>query len=229
MPRTDRESDRLNFRDNLQLAISQQASRSANTLERHIEGIVHWGLNLIDRQQKVNEAMRNRVIVLRNRRQNLSGHNVNLALFYYQFGRDHNLPNLIWNHKTREELRVSLENELRQFQADKDLSVGGTLVAWNYEEFEVQYPCLADEIKIGDYYIRLILEQNDWPENLVTDPVELFNALYRRVLCRNRINDDQMTVTSLQALAKVYRRYYQRIGAFGDMAYILQLLDRVSC
>lgn len=57
--------------------------------------------------------------------------------------------------------------------------------------------------------------------------VELFNALYRRVLCRNRMNDDQLTVTSLQALAKVYKRYHEEIGCFSDMAYILQLLDRV--
>lgn len=57
--------------------------------------------------------------------------------------------------------------------------------------------------------------------------IELFNALYRRVLCRNRINDDQLTVTSLQALAKVFKRYYAEIGCFADMAYILQLLDRV--
>lgn len=58
--------------------------------------------------------------------------------------------------------------------------------------------------------------------------VELFNALYRRVLCRQRVNEDQLTVTSLQALAKVYRRYHAEIGQFSDMSYILQLLDRVS-
>lgn len=58
--------------------------------------------------------------------------------------------------------------------------------------------------------------------------VELFNALYRRVLCRQRVNDDQLTVTSLQALAKVYKRYHAEIGQFSDMSYILQLLDRVS-
>lgn len=58
--------------------------------------------------------------------------------------------------------------------------------------------------------------------------IELFNALYRRVLCRNRVNDDQMTVTSLQALAKVYKRYHVEIGCFSDTAYILQLLDRVT-
>lgn len=57
---------------------------------------------------------------------------------------------------------------------------------------------------------------------------ELFNALYRRVLCRQRINEDQQTVASLQALAKVYRRYHDEIGQFSDMSYILQLLDRVS-
>lgn len=57
--------------------------------------------------------------------------------------------------------------------------------------------------------------------------IELFNALYRRVLCRQRINDDQLTVTSLQALAKVYNRYHEEIGPFSDMNYILQLLDRV--
>lgn len=128
--------------------------------------------------------------------------------------------------QTREELRVCLENELRQFSSDKDLS-GNILLAWNYEEFEVNYQCLADEIKIGDYYIRLILEKDDWPQNLVRDPVELFNALYRRVLCRQRVNDDTLTVTSLQALAKVYKRYHVEIGPFSDMTYILQLLDRV--
>lgn len=58
--------------------------------------------------------------------------------------------------------------------------------------------------------------------------IELFNALYRRVLCRQRVNDDQLTVTSLQALAKVYKRYHAEIGQFSDMSYILQLLDRVS-
>ncbi|KAI9580597.1 hypothetical protein GQX74_011267 [Glossina fuscipes] len=134
--------------------------------------------------------------------------------------------NVIEKHlQTREELRISLENELRQFLNDRDLA-GNMVVAWNYQEFQVTYQSLADEIQIGDYYIRLILEKDNWPQNLIKDPVELFNALYRRVLCRQRINDDQLTVTSLQALAKVYRRYHKEIGQFSDMSYILQLCDR---
>ncbi|XP_055606556.1 dnaJ homolog subfamily C member 13 isoform X2 [Uranotaenia lowii] len=229
VPKDDIEDDKLNFRDNLKLAVqhSGRTKRLNYLIEKHLEGIKHWGLNLIDRQEKIQQSQKNRPIVLRNRRQKKKTNDdvVNLPLFFYQFNKNHAMPNLIWNHKTREELRVALENEIRQFNADKDLA-GNILVAWNYDEFEVHYQCLADEIKIGDYYIRLLLERDDWPQNLVKNPTELFNALYRRVLCRNRLNDDQLTVTSLQALAKVYRRYYEDIGYFSDMTYILQMLDR---
>lgn len=192
VPKSDVEDDKLNFRDNLKLAIQHSNETKPNILEKHLEvhrkriscskisimyssknlqGIKHWGLNLLDRQEKVNRALKNRPIVLRNRRQKKKQTDklCNLPLFFYQFQKDQNMPNLIWNHKTREELRSSLENELRQFSSDKELS-GNTLVAWNYEEFEVQYNCLADEIKIGDYYIMLILEKDDWPQNLVKDP-----------------------------------------------------------
>jgi hypothetical protein len=55
--------------------------------------------------------------------------------------------------------------------------------------------------------------------------VELLNALYRKVLCRNRVKDDQLTVTSLQALAKVYKE----IGKFGDLPYTMHLIERVIC
>uniref|UniRef100_A0A182Y246 J domain-containing protein n=1 Tax=Anopheles stephensi TaxID=30069 RepID=A0A182Y246_ANOST len=234
VPKEDVEEDKLNFRDNLKLAVQHAGANNGSKqrlnylIEKHLEGIKHWGMNLLDvRQEKLQQAQKNRPIVLRNRRQKkkVGEQVVNLPLFFYQFGRTHAMPNLIWNHKTREELRSALENELRQFTADKDLA-GGMLVAWNYDEFEVQYQCLADEIKIGDYYIRLLLERDDWPQNLVKNPIELFNALYRRVLCRNRLNDDHLTVTSLQALAKVYKRYYEEIGYFSDMPYILQMLDR---
>lgn len=233
VPREGTEEDKLNFRDNLKLAI-QHSDKSTSRrniiekhLEKHLEGVKHWGLNLMDRQEKMSQAMKIRPVVLRNRRtkQKTTESAMNLPLFFYQFQNNHELPNLIWNHKTREELRVALENELRLFTNDKDLA-GNLIVAWNYEEFEVQYQSLANEIKIGDYYIRLILERDDWPQNLVTNPIDLFNSLYRRVLCRNRLNDDQLTITSLQALAKVYKRYHVEIGYFSDMTYILQMLDR---
>lgn len=32
-------------------------------------------------------------------------------------------------------------------------------VAWNHEEFEATYECLKDEPKVGDYYIRFLLDK----------------------------------------------------------------------
>lgn len=32
-------------------------------------------------------------------------------------------------------------------------------IAWNHVEFEVKYESLADELKIGGNYVRLLLEQ----------------------------------------------------------------------
>lgn len=75
-----------------------------------------------------------------------------------RFTIDHATSSLIWNYKTREELREALENEIRSFTIDKDLS-GTTDISWNYVEFEVRYESLSEEIKIGDYYLRLLLDE----------------------------------------------------------------------
>ena len=50
--------------------------------------------------------------------------------------------------QTREELRSALEEEIRAFNVDRDLS-SSCIICWNHQEFEVQYASLADEIKIG--------------------------------------------------------------------------------
>lgn len=100
VPSTDVEEDKLNFRDNLNLAIQHSNKSKRSVIEKHLEGIKHWGLNLIDRQEKINQALQNRPIVLRNRRQRKKlNDKINLPFFFYQFLRDHSIPNLIWNHK----------------------------------------------------------------------------------------------------------------------------------
>jgi len=82
-------------------------------------------------------------------------------MFYYQLSQDHNRTDLIWNHRTREELREGLESEMRAFNIDKELGVTQALeVSWNYLEFEIKYESLAEELKIGDNYVRLLLEQS---------------------------------------------------------------------
>jgi DnaJ family protein C protein 13 len=73
---------------------------------------------------------------------------------------DHARATLIWNNKTRDELRETIENEIRNYNIDKDLG-HGHLISWNHNEFEVLYQCLNDEIKIGSVYLRLLLEQGE--------------------------------------------------------------------
>lgn len=111
---TDVEEDKLNFRDNLNLAMQHSNKARQNLIEKHLEGIKHWGLNLIDRQEKVNQSLQNRPIVLRNRRQRkkLNDRIINLPYFFYQFTRDHSIPNLIWNHKVGGDHKIQMESHL---------------------------------------------------------------------------------------------------------------------
>ena len=67
---------------------------------------------------------------------------------------------LLYVLQTREELRNALEDEIRAFNVDKDLS-SNCEISWNHQEFEVQYSSISEEIKIGDYYLRLLLEEED--------------------------------------------------------------------
>ena len=46
----------------------------------------------------------------------------------------------------------------------QDLGANFTM-SWNHQEFEVHYECLNEEIKIGDYYLRLLLEDEE--ENVI--------------------------------------------------------------
>lgn len=77
---------------------------------------------------------------------------------------------------------------MRAFSVDRELG-SGNVISWNHQEFEVcftvgyqsyiftktlykvtlclcsglqvRYECLSDEIKIGDYYLRLLLEEDE--------------------------------------------------------------------
>ncbi|KAK0045772.1 dnaJ subfamily C member 13-like isoform X1 [Biomphalaria pfeifferi] len=223
------ETDRLHIRDNVKLAQDHFNKNKRNQqlliLEKKIDNLLqHWRARIgLDNKQQQNE----KPIVLRKRRQRIKSE-ANWSLFYYQFNQDHAKPNLIWNYKTREELRESLENEIRAFNVDKEL--GATfIVGWNHTEFEVPYHCLADEIKIGDYYLRLLLEEDDDEASEETSAIkksyEFFNDLYHRFLLTPKVH---MKCMCLQAMAIVYGRCHEEIGAFNDTRYIVGMLDRCT-
>lgn len=66
-----------------------------------------------------------------------------------RFHMDHAHSNLIWNLKTREELRDALEGEMRSFSVDRELG-SASVISWNHQEFEVF---------VGFLYILVWLEQ----------------------------------------------------------------------
>ncbi|OVA01623.1 DnaJ domain [Macleaya cordata] len=122
--------------------------------------------------------------------------------FWRAFSLDHNRADLIWNERTRQELREALQAEVHKLDVEKerteDIGPGGTTIdvmtgqesvpqiSWNYTEFSVGYPSLSKEVCVGQYYLRLLLESGssgraqDFP---LRDPVAFFRALYHRFLC----------------------------------------------
>ena len=223
------EDDKLNVRDNLKLAqdIQNKNRRNPNLviIEKKIDDFLqHWRSRIGLQKQKQQNDMK--PVVLRKRRERIKSE-ANWSLFYYYFNKDHAKPNLIWNYKTREELRESLENEMRAFLVDKELGAK-CVIGWNHKEFEVPYICLSDEIKIGDYYLRLLLEEDDNESEEVSAikrSYEFFNDLYHRFLLTPKI---AMKCMCLQAMTIVYGRCHEEIGAFNDTKYMVGMLERCS-
>lgn len=197
-------------------------------VERQIEDVFnHWRKRIgITTAHEVTEDKA--PVVLRRRREVVKS-NLNWNMFFYQFTQNHAMPDLIWNHKTREELRESLEREIGQFNSDKELHAT-QLISWNFGEFEVTYTSLGEEIKIGNYYLRLLLSQ----ENSISDetnltnrlfiknPYDFFNNLYHRFLSNSKLS---MKSDCLQAMSIIYGEYVEEIGPFNDIKFVVQILE----
>ncbi|KAL4635478.1 hypothetical protein GN956_G14292 [Arapaima gigas] len=238
----EKDIDRMHIRDNVKIATDQfgrnkvpewqrLAGKAAKEVEKFAKEkadlvLMHWRDKMGIAQKEVRRPKRNpnqKPVVLRKRRQRIKIE-ANWELFYYRFQMDHARSNLIWNLKTREELRDALEAEMRAFSVDRELG-SANVISWNHQEFEVKYDCLSDEIKIGDYYLRLLLEEDENEESgAIKRSYEFFNELYHRFLLTPKVN---MKCLCLQALTIVYGKCFEEIGPFTDTKYIVGMLDRV--
>ncbi|KAI3814570.1 hypothetical protein L1987_14210 [Smallanthus sonchifolius] len=123
---------------------------------------------------------------------------LNWPEFWRAFSLDHNRADLIWNERTRQELRGALQAEVHKLDVEKERTediVPGSQpsgqenlpqISWNYTEFSVRYPSLSKEVCVGQYYLRLLLESgtNGRAEKFpLRDPVAFFRVLYHRFLC----------------------------------------------
>jgi hypothetical protein len=88
----------------------------------------------------------------------------------------------------------------------------------------VRYETLAEEVKIGDHYLRLLLE-DEKQQAKIHRPLEFFNDLYHRFLLTTK---SAMKCMCLQAMAVVYNKCYEEIGYFNDTEFIVHMLNRVQ-
>ncbi|KAL5258298.1 hypothetical protein ACHWQZ_G008960 [Mnemiopsis leidyi] len=218
---TEEERDMLNTRDNLKLVQTLQKSQKFAINVQYLENaLMHWKTRVGMEKEPPKED--DKPVILRRRREQIKI-TLNWKLFYARFYNDHATAALIWNYKTREELKEALDAELRAFNVDKELG-GKHDISWNHTEFEVHYDSLLSEVKIGDYYLRLLLEEDD-KVSKIHKPYEFFNDIYHRFLLTTTV---QMRCMCLQAMAVVYRRYYEEIGTFNDTRYLVHMLDKCS-
>lgn len=107
----------------------------------------------------------------------------NFRIFFHVLTKDHALADLIWNQQTRQELRMALENEIQSIQRASESRGGIDHIAWNHQQFAVEYPSLDREVKVGTVYMRLWLQAGDGFIKSWEEPYRLFELLFRRFLC----------------------------------------------
>ncbi len=121
----------------------------------------------------------------------------NFRIFFHVLTKDHALADLIWNQQTRQELRMALENEIQSIRRATESRGGIDNIAWNHQQFTVDYPSLDNEVKVGTVYMRLWLQAGDGFIKSWEEPYRLFELLFRRFLCEL---DRNPTVSSMQSL-----------------------------
>ena len=144
----------------------------------------------------------------------------NFRIFFHVLEECHSIPDLIWNQTTRDELKYALEVELKSIQEETNRS-GLSKIAWNHQQFKVSYPSLEKEVKVGTIYLRLWLDTGDSFIKSWTNPLRLFELLFRRFLC---VLDRDHSVTNMciRCLERLYYIHSSKIGPFPDTMFLIR-------
>ena len=142
----------------------------------------------------------------------------NFRIFFHVLTKDHALADLIWNQQTRQELRMALENEIQSIKRVTESRGGIDHIAWNHQQFTVEYPSLDNEVKVGNVYMRLWLQAGDGFIKSWDEPYRLFELLFRRFLCElDRNTTVSLILHSDGQLVKMRiltHRYLYRVGYY---------------
>ena len=150
----------------------------------------------------------------------------NFRILFNMITQDHHLPDLIWNEQTRIELRSTLEAEIKEFEREQLLK-GFKRIAWNYQQFEIRYESLRNEMQVGPIYIRHFLTADpSFIRTLQTpSPVVLFEKLLRRVMV-NIETDPELAIVCCKCLIKIYDTARDKVGVFDDMMLTVRMLEK---
>lgn len=168
---------------------------------------------------------------------------------------DHSDAALLWNERTRQELRSALEEEVQVLRLGRARAPPGSSPTWNYQEFIVRYPTLDRELCIGGVYVRQLMSTavkaaasgSEVPAiddtsateaaiqpaiERLADPRAFFNALYHQLLTSaleadggGGIEDSEERVLCIRAMAAVYRVHAWQIGPFDGVKFVAGLAD----
>jgi hypothetical protein len=144
----------------------------------------------------------------------------NFRIFFHVLTKDHSLADLIWNQQTRRELRIALESEMQYIRREAEAR-GIDNIAWNHQQFSVDYPSLDNEVKVGSIYMRLWLQSHESFIRTWEDPLRLFEELFRRFLCESDRNP-KVTVMCIRCLERLYAIHACKIGSFSDAMILVR-------
>jgi hypothetical protein len=147
----------------------------------------------------------------------------NFRIFFHMLTQDHSLPDLIWNGITRSEFKKEIEQTLEAVQLEVKNLGSIEQLAWNHQQFKVQYTCLQNEIQVGSIYLRLWLDTNESFIRTLKDPLRFFEALYRRMLYEmdNNVN---VVIQCIQSIERLYLGHSKVIGVFPELHRLLHQL-----
>ena len=85
---------------------------------------------------------------------------------------------------------------------------------------QVRYPSLENEMRVGEVYLRLLLDGS--PKTLqIHAPGRFFNELYYRLLWERRRD---IRLLCMQGMAITYQTYFEQIGPFPDIGHVVLML-----
>eukprot|EP01080_Neovahlkampfia_damariscottae_P007646 gene7646-11968_t len=144
-----------------------------------------------------------------------SSKNLNWNRMFTKVMEDFEEPKVIWDKKTRNELKQVLEEEISILETQIDRN------DWDYENFSVVYKSPKDFFVIP-YYLNLLEETIKKSKDFkIDDPVTFVRNLYDSLVVSKQ---DEIEII-LRTMKNVINRYLDSFQKFEHMHYLVWLMD----